>query len=144
MMKRFKLFLEGCPVIICEYNYRHPLYTSSFCKKCLQTLAGGDVGDSVKELAAREPGANEKHPAEVMTQADGLVWLGWTPVYQFWAAPLGSAENLLPTPLCKPLAGADRIHPWAQIALATRQELNGICVCVKFVSRWSALLKATT
>ncbi len=144
MMKRFKLFLERCPVIICEYNYRHHFYTSSLCKKMSPNIGLGWCGRLDERIGSARTWRKWKTPAEVMTRADGLVWLGWTPVYSFWAANLGSAENLLPTPLCKPLAGADHTHPWAQIALAARQELNGVCVCVEFVSRWSALLKATT
>ncbi len=60
--------LEWCPVIHCEYNYRHPFYTSSLCKKCLQTLAGS-------ELAAWEPDANEKHLQRWWHKQMG--WYGW-------------------------------------------------------------------
>lgn len=93
-----ELFLEQCPVIICEYNYRHPFYTSSLCKKIgLQTLALGRCGRPDERNGSDRTWHKWTTPAEVMTRADGLVRLVWTSECIFWAAPLGSIENLLPT-----------------------------------------------
>lgn len=41
-----ELFLEQCPVIICEYNYRHPFYTSSLCKKMSSNISSGAMWET--------------------------------------------------------------------------------------------------
>ncbi len=71
-----EMLLEWCPVINCEYNYRHPFYTSSLCKKISPNIVWEWIG-------SMRTWRKWKTPAEVMTWADGLVWLGWTPIYSF-------------------------------------------------------------